>query len=156
MSYDWPVATPSPPLRLAYKLILPLTLVVAVVAGVSGMLRVSAVERGLRETMVVGADQLSRGITNATWHAMLADNRPAAYDVMQTIAREAGHQPHPDLQQGRADHVLDRPRGGRRSSTRTPRPASCATPATQPLVRVETPVAGPGLPRARTAHGASP
>ena len=88
--YDGPVATPSPPLRLAYKLILPLTLVVAVVAGVSGVLRVSAVERGLRQTMVVGADQVSRGITNATWHAMLADDRPTAYDLMKTIARGPG------------------------------------------------------------------
>jgi two-component system NtrC family sensor kinase len=84
------VATTSPPLPLAYKLILPLTVIVAVVAGVSGVLRVGAVERGLRETMVVGADQVSRGITNATWHAMLADNRPAAYDLMQTIARSPG------------------------------------------------------------------
>jgi len=84
------VATLGPPLRLAYKLILPLTLIVTVVAGVSGVLRVSAVERGLRETMVVGADQVSRGITNATWHAMLADNRPAAYDLMKSIARGPG------------------------------------------------------------------
>jgi len=48
------------------------------------------VERTLRETMIVGADQLSRGIKSATWHAMLADDRPAAYDVMETIARQQG------------------------------------------------------------------
>jgi two-component system NtrC family sensor kinase len=80
----------SPPRPLAQKLIIPLTLLVAVIAGVSGMVRVAAVERGLRETMILGADQLSRGITSATWHAMLDDNRSAAYDVMQAIARQQG------------------------------------------------------------------
>ena len=40
--------------------------------------------------MILGADQLSKGITSATWHAMLDDHREAAYQVMQTIALKQG------------------------------------------------------------------
>ena len=40
--------------------------------------------------MIVGADQLSRGLASATWHAMLADDRQAAYDTMQVVARQQG------------------------------------------------------------------
>ena len=78
--------------------------------------------------MIVGADQLSRGLVSATWHAMLADDRQAAYDTMQHGRTATGHQPDPHLQQGGADHVLDLPeagaarrqerRGVRRSATR--------------------------------------
>ncbi|MCU0242425.1 MAG: HAMP domain-containing protein, partial [Vicinamibacteria bacterium] len=79
-----------PPKPLAHKLIMPLAAMVVLVAGISGMLKVNAIERGLQQTMIVGADQISRGITSATWHAMLADNRPAAYDMMQAIAKQPG------------------------------------------------------------------
>lgn len=75
---------------MAHKLILPLVAVVVLLSAVSGVLRVTAVERSLQRTMVLGADQLSRGIASATWHAMLADNRQDAYDIMQTVARQPG------------------------------------------------------------------
>jgi two-component system, NtrC family, sensor kinase len=75
---------------MAQKLILPLVAVIVLVSVVSGLFRVSAVERSLQRTMVVGADQLSRGITSATWHAMLADNRRDAYEIMETVARQPG------------------------------------------------------------------
>ena len=83
-------AESSAPRPMAQKLILPLVAVVVLVSGVSGMLRVAAVERSLQRTMILGADQLSRGIASATWHAMLADNRQDAYDIMQTVARQPG------------------------------------------------------------------
>jgi two-component system NtrC family sensor kinase len=76
------------PRPIAQKLILPLVVVVVVVAAVSGYLRIQAVERSLHRSMVGGADQLSRGITSAMWHAMLADNRADAYDMMRTVARQ--------------------------------------------------------------------
>ena len=60
------------------------------VAVLSGMLRIRFVEQGYHDTMIVGADQLSRGLVSATWHAMLADDRQAAYDTMQTVARQQG------------------------------------------------------------------
>jgi two-component system NtrC family sensor kinase len=79
-----------PPLPLGQKLLVPLVALVVVVAAVSGIVRIRAVERGYHETMIVGADQLSRGLTSAAWHAMLADDRQAAYDTMQVVARQPG------------------------------------------------------------------
>ena len=78
------------PHRLAVKLILALTPIVVVVEGLFGFVNVRIQERQLLENMVRGADQLSRSITSATWHAMLADHRDSAYEVMQTIARKQG------------------------------------------------------------------
>ncbi len=40
--------------------------------------------------MITGADQLSQGITSAMWHAMLANDRSSAYQVMRTIAANPG------------------------------------------------------------------
>ena len=40
--------------------------------------------------MVLGADELSRSITSATWQFMLDDDRRAAYQIMQTIADKEG------------------------------------------------------------------
>lgn len=76
--------------RLAHRLILPLTLIVIIIAAVSGLITVRSQERQLLNSMILGADQLSRGIAGSTWHAMLADNRDAAYSVMQTIAEKQG------------------------------------------------------------------
>ncbi len=78
------------PHRLAVKLILALTPIVVIVEGLFGFINVRIQERQLLENMVRGADQLSRSITSATWHAMLADHRDSAYEVMQTIARKQG------------------------------------------------------------------
>ncbi|MCL4839848.1 MAG: hypothetical protein KJ058_17995, partial [Thermoanaerobaculia bacterium] len=78
------------PRTLAQKLILALTLIVALLEGAAGVYSVRRQERHLLATMVQGADQLSRGITSATWHAMLADHRQDAYEVMQTVASQEG------------------------------------------------------------------
>ena len=78
------------PSHLAQKLILSLTVIVIIVASVSGFFSVKTQERQLLDAMILGADQLSNGITSATWHAMLADDRNAAYEVMQTIAAKQG------------------------------------------------------------------
>ena len=78
------------PRRLARKLILSITVIVLIVAAVSGLVNVKTEEKQLLNTMLVGADQLSKGITSATWHAMLDDHREAAYQVMQTIALKQG------------------------------------------------------------------
>ena len=69
---------------------LSITVIVIIVAAVSGLVNVKTEERQLLDTMVLGADQLSKGITSATWHAMLDDHREAAYQVMQTIALKQG------------------------------------------------------------------
>ena len=78
------------PRRLAQKLILSLTVIVIIIAAISGFINVQTEERQLVNSMILGADQLSNSITSATWHAMLANHREDAYQVMKTIALKQG------------------------------------------------------------------
>jgi two-component system NtrC family sensor kinase len=78
------------PRRLGRKLMLSITVIVIIVAAVSGLVNIKTQERRLLDTMVLGADQLSKGITSATWQFMLDDHRAAAYEVMNTIALKQG------------------------------------------------------------------
>ena len=78
------------PKHLALRLILTLTLLVAVVQGIFAYINVHNQERDLLDGMVRGADQLSRSITNATWHAMLADHRDDVYQILHAIGQEPG------------------------------------------------------------------
>jgi two-component system NtrC family sensor kinase len=61
-----------------------------VIGAISGLITVKTEQRHLLGAMITGADQLSKSIASATWHAMLADHREAAYEVMQTIALKQG------------------------------------------------------------------
>jgi two-component system NtrC family sensor kinase len=72
------------------RLILTLTALVAVVEGIFASINIHREERALLESMVRGADQLSHAITNATWHAMLADRRDDAYQVITAIGQQPG------------------------------------------------------------------
>ena len=63
------------PRRLAQKLILSLTVIVIIIAAISGMINVHTEEQQLLSATILGADQLSNSITSATWHAMLANHR---------------------------------------------------------------------------------
>jgi len=76
--------------HLAQRLVVPLTIIVIVVAAFSGLYTIAGEERQMLRMMSQSADQLSRSITSATWHAMLADRREDAYQVMQTIAQKQG------------------------------------------------------------------
>jgi len=78
------------PRRLDLKLILSLTVLIVAISCVSGFLSLRMQKNQLVETMVLGADQLSRSITSATWHAMLDDDRKAAYESMRVIADKHG------------------------------------------------------------------
>lgn len=69
---------------------LSITVIVIIVAAVSGLVNVKTEEQQLLYTTTLGADRLSKAITAATWHAMLDDHREAAYQVMQTIAEKQG------------------------------------------------------------------
>jgi two-component system, NtrC family, sensor kinase len=69
---------------------LSITVIVIIVAAVSGLVNVNTEERQLQDALILGADQLSKAITSATWHAMLDDDREAAYEVMRTIAEKQG------------------------------------------------------------------
>src|SRR5579863_9265364 len=76
--------------KLGPKLILSLTILIVAISGVSWYLNFRTQKKQLEETMILGADQLSRGITGATWHAMLDDDRKAAYEIMRVIADKQG------------------------------------------------------------------
>jgi two-component system NtrC family sensor kinase len=76
--------------HLAQRLVVPLTIIVIAIAAFSGLYTIAGEERQMLRMMNEGADQLSRSITSATWHAMLADRRQDAYQVMQTIASQQG------------------------------------------------------------------
>ncbi len=78
------------PKKLAQQIIISLTIIVIIVEGIAGFVNVKAQERQLLLSMVLGADQLSKAISSAIWHAMLADNRGAAYETMRTIATNYG------------------------------------------------------------------
>ncbi len=78
------------PKRLAQQLVISLTFIVILVEGGLGYLNIKTQERQILLSMVQGSDQLSKAITSATWHAMLADNREDAYEVMRTIAAKQG------------------------------------------------------------------
>ena len=97
---------------------LSITVIVIIVAAVSGLVNVKTEEQQLLNTMILGADQLSKAITSATWHAMLDDHREAAYEVMQTIA----------LKQG-IDRIRMFNRAGQVMFSTNPRTDSARTPA---------------------------
>jgi two-component system NtrC family sensor kinase len=78
------------PTRLSQKLILSLTVVVTLVVVANGIIAVRSAETQLQASMMQSAEQLSGAIASSTWHAMLADNRQSAYQVMETIAAKQG------------------------------------------------------------------
>jgi two-component system NtrC family sensor kinase len=69
---------------------LALTVLVAIVGTISAYVNVHIQERELLNEMIMGADQLSRSITSATWHTMLADQPDATYRVIETIGQKQG------------------------------------------------------------------
>jgi two-component system NtrC family sensor kinase len=78
------------PRRLGPKLILSLTVLIVAISAIAGYFNLSVQKSRLVRTMVMGADQLSRSLTSATWHAMLDDHREAAYEIMRVIADKQG------------------------------------------------------------------
>ncbi len=76
--------------QLAVQLTVSITLLIAVTEGLAAWVNLRSQERQLVDHMVLSADQLSRSITSATWHAMLSDDRQSASEVMRTIATKQG------------------------------------------------------------------
>ena len=76
--------------KLGAKLIVSLTVLIVAISCISGYLNLRAQKRRMLDTMILGADQLSRSITSSTWHAMLDDDRKAAYEIMRVIADKQG------------------------------------------------------------------
>lgn len=78
------------PRRLAPRLILGTTVLVVVVGIASTALSSGGLEAQLVAEKITAADQLSRSITSATWHAMQAGRKEDAYEVMQAIGEKHG------------------------------------------------------------------
>lgn len=78
------------PYRLGPKLILSLTVLIVLISSITGYINLRTQKARLVETMLMGADQLSKSMTSATWHAMHDDHREAAYEIMSMIARNQG------------------------------------------------------------------
>jgi hypothetical protein len=66
--------------RLDIKLILSLTVLIVAISCIGGCVTFRLQKQRLVETMVTGADQLSRSITSATW----------PYEIMRVIADKHG------------------------------------------------------------------
>ncbi len=79
-----------PPKKISQKLIVSFTIIMTIVGIVTSYVQVKIQEQQLLDSMILGADQLSGSITSATWHAMLADQRESAYQIMETIAQKQG------------------------------------------------------------------
>lgn len=78
------------PTRVAPRLILGTVVLVALGSGITAWLTVTDHERQLVAEKTLAAEQLSRSITSATWHAMRAGLKDDAYEVMTTIGKEQG------------------------------------------------------------------
>jgi len=78
------------PRKLSSKLILSLTVLIVIMSCASGYFNFLSQKKRLLATMVLGADQLSRSVTSATWLAMHDDDRKAAYQIMRVIADKQG------------------------------------------------------------------
>jgi two-component system NtrC family sensor kinase len=76
--------------RLAMRLVLSITVIVVIVAAISGLVNLKIEEGQLLNAMILGADQLSKSITSATWHAMRDDHREVVYQIVETIAAKQG------------------------------------------------------------------
>jgi two-component system, NtrC family, sensor kinase len=136
------------PRGLTVRLILALTILVAIIAIVFGQINVHIQEQNLLDEIIIGANQLSGSITSATWHTMLADQPDATYRIMETIAVD---QAITNLRifnkEGRVTFSTDPDAPSQ--VDKTAEACDMCHAAEQPLVRVDTPS------RARTFYDAS-
>ena len=77
-------------MHLVTRLRVALVGIVEAIAIISGVSIYKPEEAQLLNVVIMGADQLSGSISGATWHAMLADRRADAYQVMEAIAVKQG------------------------------------------------------------------
>jgi len=136
------------PRRLDFKLILSLTVLIVAISCVSGFLNLRTQKAQLVSTMVLGADQLSRSITSATWYAMLDDDRKAVHETMRVIADKYG-----------VDRIRMFNREGRLAYSTDPKePTSLASPSNEVCIscHAETPIRTKPAVNSRVRFGTSP
>jgi two-component system NtrC family sensor kinase len=134
--------------RLAVQLTVSITVLIAVIEGAAAVVNIRSQQSQLVDHMILGADQLSRGIASATWHSMLADDRQAAYEVMQTVATKQGVEWIRIFNKEGRIVFSTRPEAGRMVDKNTEACFVCHA-REQPLVRVDVPS------RARTFRDAT-
>lgn len=126
------------PKRITTRLIAALTILIITAEGISGYLDLRVQERQLLDAMISGADQLSRAITSATWHAMNADHRESAYEIMQSIAGNQGiDRIRIFNKEGRV--MFSTVTGDERQVDKRAEACYMCHASDQPLVRLETP-----------------
>jgi len=126
------------PNRLAVRLIGSLTAIVVVVEGTFALINLKEQERYVHDSMVLGADQLSRSLTSATWHAMLADQRDTVYEIMRTIGLKQGiDQIRIFNKEGRV--TFSTREGGEKQVDKRAEACFLCHAEAQPLVRVDVP-----------------
>ena len=126
------------PRRLSQKLILSLTVVVSLVVVANGLIAVRSADTQLKAAMLLSAEQLSGAIASATWHAMLADQRESAYQVMQTIAAKQGMRSVRIFnKEGRV--MFSSPRSEKKVVDKKAEACFLCHASEQPLVRVDAP-----------------
>ncbi len=126
------------PRRLSQQLILSLTVVVSLVVVANGVIAVRSADTQLQATMLQSVEQLSGAIASSTWHAMLADNRESAYQVMQTIAAKQGIRSVRIFnKEGRV--MFSTPRSEVKVVDKKAEACFLCHASEQPLVRVDTP-----------------
>lgn len=78
------------PRTLSLRLVLALTLVFVASRVGFGYIQHQRHEQILLRQVISGADELTRSVTGATWHAMLADDRDSSHRILDAIAEEPG------------------------------------------------------------------
>lgn len=126
------------PRPLAFKLIVSLTVILVAVETISNYINVRDQEQQLLDAMILGADQLSKSITSATWQAMLGNNREAAYDVMKLIAEKQGIERIRIFNKEGQVMFSTVPNDDKRVDKNAEACALCHT-SLEPLVKIETP-----------------
>jgi two-component system, NtrC family, sensor kinase len=133
------------PRKMSLQLIIPLTVIVSLGGVGAGIVHMKAQERQLLEAMITGADQLSGSIASATWHAMLANQRESAYEIMRTIATKQGiNRIRIFNKEGRV--MFSTVTGDTGTVNKDAEACSMCHASGRPLVRVDTPT------RARVFH----
>ena len=125
--------------RLSLKLTAVIALVTLLATAAFMLLGLSTQHRYLTDEVVRGAARFSDTIRASTYHSMLADQRNAAYQIMETIGRLQGIEKVRMMnKEGRITFSTDRTEVGQYVDKRAESCYACHA-ADQPLVRLAVP-----------------
>jgi two-component system, NtrC family, sensor kinase len=87
---DQEVPGPAMPRKHGPKLILSLTILIVAISGVSGCLNFRTQKKQLEGTLILGADQLSRSVTERLGMPCWTMTARPAFEIMPVIADKQG------------------------------------------------------------------